>query len=147
MKELDGFLAKFSPEVETLARAALAKLRKRLPGATQLVYDNYNALAIAFSATEQRSGIILSIALYPRWVSLFFMRGAALPDPQKLLRGSGSTVRHVVLADAGDLDQPPIEALIAAALARADPPIDPSRRGRTIVKMALKKTRPRRPRV
>ena len=62
MTQLDEFLAKFDPDVEKVARAALAKMSKRLPGATQLVYDNYNALAIAFSPTEKRSDIILSIA-------------------------------------------------------------------------------------
>src|SRR5438067_11575229 len=146
MTQLDAFLAKFTPEVQKLARAALAKMRKRLPGAVQLIYDNYNALAIAFGATDRRSDIVLSIALYPRWVSLFFMHGAALPDPQKVLRGSGKTVRHIVLDDASDLDDPAAEALIAAAVKRADPPIDPSRRAHAVVKLALKKQRPRRPR-
>ncbi len=146
MNELDGFLAKYSPEIEKLARAALGKMRRRLRGAVQLIYDNYNALVIAFGATDRRSDIILSIVLYPRWVSLFFMHGAALPDPQKLLRGSGKTIRHIVLAQASDLDDPAVEALIAAAVKRADPPIDPSRRGAIVVKMALKKQRPRRAR-
>ena len=146
MTQLDEFISKYSPEVQKLARAALAKMRKRLPGAVQLIYDNYNALAIAFGATDRRSDIVLSIALYPRWVSLFFMHGAALPDPQKVLRGSGKTVRHIVLADASDLDAPAVEALIAAAVKRADPPIDPSRRAQAVVKLALKKQRPRRPR-
>src|SRR5438874_700773 len=146
MTQLDEFISRYSPEVQKLARAALAKMRKRLPGAVQLIYDNYNALAIAFSATDRRSDIVLSIALYPRWVSLFFMHGAALPDPRKLLRGSGKTVRHIVLADASDLDAPAVEALIAAAVKRADPPIDPSRRAQAVVKLALKRQRPRRPR-
>ena len=146
MTQLDEFISKYSPEVQKLARAALAKMRKRLPGAVQLIYDNYNALAIAFGSTDRRSDIVLSIALYPRWVSLFFMHGAALSDPKKLLQGSGKTVRHIVLADASDLDDPAVEALIAAAVERADPPIDSSRRARAVVKLALKKQRPRRPR-
>jgi hypothetical protein len=146
MTQLDEFLAKFDPAVEKVARAALARMRKRLPGATQLVYDNYNALAIAFSPTDKRSDIILSIALYPRWVSVFFMRGATLPDPQKVLKGGGSTVRHVVLENASDLDKPAVAAVIDAAVNRAEPPFDPARRGEVIVKMALKTIRARRPR-
>ena len=146
MTQLDEFISKYSPEVQELARAALAKMRKRLPGAVQLIYDNYNALVIAFGATDRRSDIVLSIVLYPRWVSLFFMHGAALPDPQKLLRGTGQAIRHIVLAQASDLDDPAVAALIAAAVERADPPIDSSRRARAVVKLALKKQRPRRPR-
>ena len=146
MTQLDQFLAKFTPEVRKVARAALAKMRKRLPGAVQLIYDNYNALAIAFGPTDRRSDIVLSIALYPRWVSLFFMHGTALPDPKKLLRGTGATIRHIVLEDASALDEPAVEALIAAAVKLADPPFEASRRGRSVVKMALEKQRARRPR-
>src|SRR5215475_7303547 len=73
--QLDRFLAKFLPEVEDTARLALRKMRSRLPGANELVYDNYNALAIGFSPTERASGVIFSIALYPRWINFFFMNG------------------------------------------------------------------------
>lgn len=145
MKELDSFLAKYTPEVQKLARAALAKVRKRLPGAVQLVYDNYNALVVAFGPTDRTSDVIFSIALYPRWVSLFFAHGAGLPDPKKLLKGTGTRVRHIVLESASDLDEPAVEVLITAALERAGNPIDASARGRTVVKMRLAKQRPRRP--
>ncbi len=50
-KRLAGFIAKYTPEVQSVATAVLAKLRARLPGAVELVYDNYNALAIAFGPT------------------------------------------------------------------------------------------------
>ena len=71
--QLDAFLDKYTPAVATLARACLAKMRARLPGAVQLVYDNYNALAIGFGPSERASEAIFSIALYPRWVTLFFL--------------------------------------------------------------------------
>jgi hypothetical protein len=74
------------------------------------------------------------------------MRGATLPDPQKVLKGGGSTVRHVLVEKPSDLDKPAIAALIDAAVRRADPPFDPSRRGEVIVKMALPAVRARRPR-
>jgi hypothetical protein len=143
--QLAGFIARYTPPVRALARAALARLRARLPGAFQLVYDNYNALAIGFGPTERASDVILSIALYPRWVSLFFLHGAHLPDPEKLLKGAGSRVRHIVLESAATLDEPPVRALIAHALARAARPIDSSGRGRVVVKSVSAKQRPRRP--
>ena len=114
--QLDAFLDKYTPAVATLARACLAKMRSRLPGAVQLVYDNYNALAIGFGPSDRASEAIFSIALYPRWVTLFFLQGAALPDPRRLLKGSGKVVRHIVLASAADLDLPAIQDLMAQAL-------------------------------
>ena len=62
-QQLGSFLAKFDPRVAASARAALAQLRKKLPGAIELVYDNYNALAIGFGPSEKASEAIFSIAV------------------------------------------------------------------------------------
>ncbi len=78
---LERFLARYTPEIAGLARAARARLQELLPGAVQMIYDNYNALVIGFGATERPSKAVLSVALYPRWVNLYFLHGASLPDP------------------------------------------------------------------
>ena len=114
--QLDTFLDKFTPEVAAVGRACLTKLQARLPGAVRLVYDNYNALAIGFGPSERASEAIFSIVLYPRWVTLFFLQGAGLADPRRLLKGSGKIVRHIVLASAADLDLAAIQDLMAKAL-------------------------------
>ena len=143
--QLHGFLDKYTPAVATLARACPAKMRARLPGAVQLVYDNYNALAIGFGPSERASEAIFSIALYPRWVALFFLQGAGLADPEQLLKGKGKVVRHIVLASAADLSQPAIQDLMAKALQRAEQGIDPTAPGRLVIRSISAKQRPRRP--
>lgn len=143
--QLKGFMAKYTPAIAATAQAALAKLRTRLPTAFMLVYDNYNALAIGFSPTERASDVIISIALYPRWVSLFFLQAAALPDPQGLLKGKGKAARHIVLARADDLDQPAIKELITQALKRAARPLAETGSGQVVIKSVSAKQRPRRP--
>ena len=145
-RQLDGFIDKFTPEVAALTRALLEKAKARIPGATIIVYDNYNALAIGFGASEKAGDAILSLAVMPRWVTLCFLWGARLADPHKLLKGSGSRVRHVRLHTPEDFDDPPIQALIGEALAHADRPIDPGTPQRLIIKSISAKQRPRRPR-
>jgi hypothetical protein len=142
--QLNEFIARFSPEVAEQAQAALAKMRARLPGAIELVYDNYNALAIGFSPSEKTSDAIFSIAVYPRWVSLFFLKGAGLPDPTKLLKGSGNVCRHIVLSDVGILDDPAVLNLMEIAIISEGDPIDPSAPGRIVIKSISVKQRPRR---
>ncbi len=144
-RQLDTFLDRYSPPVAALARDCLKKMRARLPGAVQLVYDNYNALVIGFGPSERASEAIFSIALYPRWVTLFFLQGAGLPDPRHLLKGSGKVVRHIVLASASDLDLPPIQELMAKALQRAETSVDPGATGRLVIRSISAKQRPRRP--
>jgi len=144
--QLAGFLAKFSPNVRAVATAALSKMRRRLPGSLELVYDNYNALAIGFSPSERASEAIFSIAVYPRWVSLFFLRsGTELSDPKGLLQGSGTKIRHIVLESAGDLDKKEIRALMKEALVRASNAIDSTVKSRIIIKSVSAKQRPRLP--
>jgi hypothetical protein len=144
--QLKAFIAKYDPEVGALAQAALAKLRARVPGAILLAYDNYNALAIGFGPTERASDIIFSIALYPRWVSMFFMDGVNLPDPQKLLKGGGKRIRHIVLEDAATLDKPEVRALLTNALEREGGSMNSKKTGRIVIKSISAKQRPRRPR-
>jgi hypothetical protein len=144
-ERLAGFMARFTPEIATLARAALARVRAQVPGAVELVYDNYNALVVAFGPSEKTSEAILSIALYPRWVNLFFMWGAKLSDPQRLLEGEGSRVRRIRIDDAATIDEPPVRRLIAQAVGMASPPIEATRPRRMVVKMALARVKPRRP--
>ena len=143
--QLTGFIGKYTPEIGVLAQAVLAKMRARLPRAIELVYDNYNALVIGFGPTERASDLIFSIALYPRWVTLFFAQGVDLPDPQKLLKGSGKVVRHIVLEDVNVLDKPAVRALMKHALTRAAKPLDGTSTGRIVIKSISAKQRPRRP--
>jgi hypothetical protein len=144
--QLDGFLDKFTPEVAAQARTALRKMRARLPGAIELVYDNFNALAIGFGPTDRASDAIFSIALFPRWVSLFFLlNGARLRDPGACLEGGGKLARHIKLKDLALLDSPAVQELIAQALELSENKIDPSQPRRLIIKSISPKQRPRRP--
>jgi hypothetical protein len=143
--QLDGFIAKYSPDVASMGRAAIARMRKMLPAAQVLVYDNYNALAVGFGPSDRSSEIVFSIAMYPRWVSLFFAKGAGLPDPHKRLQGSGSVVRHVVLTDLALLDHPQIRELMQQALARSGASLQTGKRGAIVIKSISARQRPRRP--
>src|ERR1044071_380225 len=99
--QLASFFAKYEPAIAKLGKALRAKLRARLPGLFEIVYvyENQNALVISYSPTEHGYEGLCGISLYPRHAQLFFGQGAqsSKSDPEKLLQGSGKTVRHVVL--------------------------------------------------
>ena len=143
--QLGSFIDRYSPEVAADARRAIAFMTARLPSATRLVYDNYNALVIGFGANDKVGGIIFSIALYPRYVTLFFARGVELPDPQHILEGEGKGVRHGKLRPVSCLQSEEVAALIDAAVAIASPPLPEPGKGPLIIKSISPKQRPRRP--
>jgi hypothetical protein len=143
--QLAAFLSKYSPEIAKRAKAIRTAMRKRYPTALELVYDNYNALAIGYAPSEKTSEAIFSIALYPKWVSLFFLQAKGLPDPDRILKGSGNVAKHVVLESAISLREPAKESLMREAVARARVPFSRDRNHRLIIKSISAKQRPRRP--
>lgn len=144
-KQIDSFLAKYTPQMEKLARAALRKMRKRLPNAIEFVYDNYNALVFGFGPNERPSDAVFSIALFPNHAALCFLQGAKLPDPHKRLRGSGNVVRNVKVDDVSVLDDPQIVTLINEALLCAKVSMDPKQKRKLVIRSISAKQRPRRP--
>jgi hypothetical protein len=142
--QLKDFIEKFDRKLQAVIRAVRRALRKRLPAANEIVYDNYNFFVIGYSPTERPSDTIVSLAAAANGVGLSFYRGATLPDPHKVLQGSGSQNRFVRLESAEILERPEIAALIDAAVEQNKAPLSASGKGRLIIRSISAKQRPRR---
>src|ERR1700735_5664453 len=95
-QQLAGFIEKFDSKNAALIRSVRKALRKRLPTANEMVYDNYNFFVIGYSPTERPTDAILSMACSANGVGLAFPYcGTKLPDPHKILRGSGTSNRSI----------------------------------------------------
>jgi hypothetical protein len=142
---LDPFLAKYEEGIASQALAVRDELLALFPRGFELVYDSYNALAFGFSPTERASDVLVSVAAYPKWVTLFFLNGAKLPDPAKVLQGSGGRVRSVRLAPPSVLHSAPVQELLRRVVSESQsafalaPPLT------TVVKPVSAKQRPRKP--
>jgi hypothetical protein len=141
---LKEFIAKFDAKNAATIRAVRRALRKRFPTATEIVYDNYNFFVIGYSPTERPSDSIISIAAAANGVGLCFIHGARLPDPSRVLLGSGKQTRFVRLESAGVLERPEIRTLFAAAEERAKTPFSATGRHQLIIRSVSAKQRPRR---
>ena len=144
-KRLDEFVAKFEPTNAKLIHECRAEIRKLLPTAVELVYDNYNFFVIGYSTTERASDCILSIAAAANGVGLSFYYGASLPDPHHLLLGNGKQNRFIRLPSVETLRSSGVLALINAAVAQAESPLPLQGGGHIVIKSISAKQRPRRP--
>jgi len=143
-KQLAGFIAKFDPPIRRLIMSCRSAVRRRLPTAHELVYDNYNFFVIGYSPTERPSDAIVSLTANRKGMGLCFIYGATLPDPHKILLGNGRQTRFVRLPSARTLSEPAVVALLRAAIAQADPPLRRSGASRLIIRSVSVKQRPRR---
>jgi hypothetical protein len=142
---IDAFVARYTPQIASQLRKARADLHKLIPKGYELVYDSHNALIFAFGPTGKASDLVVSIAGYADWVTLFFARGKALADPQGLLEGTGATIRSIRLAPFSVLRSRPVRALIRQALAAQSESFKQAPALTTVLKAVSPKLRPRRP--
>ena len=143
-RQLDGFIAKFSDEHQKLIRDVRKAMRKRLPTANEMVYDNYNFFVIGYSPSDRPSDAIFSIVGGANGVSICFIQGARLNDPDGLLSGGGVQTRFLRVESAKDLARPEVEGLFTAAIAQARTPLKASGKGSLIIRSISAKQRPRR---
>ena len=146
-------LAKFpEPFDERIADLALWLRRfvwKLYPQCNELIYDNYNALAIGWSSTLKMNDIFCSVALYNNEMVHFgFYWGSRLSDPKKMLLGKGKQYRFIRVSSKKDFPAEYVKELVAEAhlnsLAGAKG-LDKALKGETVVKMiSAKKRRPSR---
>ena len=142
--QLASFIGKFAPDDQRRIRAVRAAMRRRLPTANELVYDNYNFFVIGYSPTERPSDAIVSMAARANGVGLCFIHGARLPDPNRVLLGSGNQTRFIRIDSPQILERPEVKALVAAAIAQARAPLPVAGRGTLIIRSVAAKQRPRR---
>jgi hypothetical protein len=147
--QLQSFNDMFSPKHQKFIRSVRTALRKRFPTANELAYDYSRFFVIAYSPTEQGIDAPVSMAARADGVDLYFNRGPQLPDPKKLLLGSGKQTRFVRLETARQLAHPDVEAFIAAAIDHASVPLPSKGKGSLIIKtnkrVAAKKPPSRKP--
>lgn len=141
-QQLKGLIAKFEPESQTLIRSVRNALRKRFSSANELVYDYATSFVIGFSPTERGSDSVVAMSSRTDGLRLYFNQGPTLPDPKKILLGSGKQTRFIPIESTGTLRRPEVEALLNMAVNRATIPFRPDGRGKPLIKPGPAKRRP-----
>jgi hypothetical protein len=142
--QLRGHIAKFAPANQRLVGAARRYLRKRLPTAHEVVYEYRDCFVISCSPNERGYEGVFAIRASADGVKLYFNRGKGLPDPAKLLRGTGTQARWIHLEGASTLARSEVGRLVEEAIARNRVPFARAGRGPVVIRSESVKPRPRR---
>jgi hypothetical protein len=115
-KEVDTLLASFGPEVRDLALATRAFVLK-IPGITEQV--DVKGRIIGYGYGPKYADMVCVIMPTKAGVTLGIAYAIELPDPEKLLRGTGKLHRHVKLKSKSDLESAALKSLLKASSAAA----------------------------
>ncbi len=141
--ELRGLIVKLAAEHQRLAGAVRRSLQKRLPTAHEVVYEYADAFVISYSPNGQGYDGVLAIRGSAEGVRLYFNRSKGLPDPKKLLKGSGGQARWIQVEGASTLARPAVARLIDEAFSRTSVPFARTGRGPVVVRLTSAKKRSR----
>jgi hypothetical protein len=142
--QLRAYIDKLDPKNQKLFRSVRAAVRKRFPTANELAYDYSHALVVGYSPADRGIDSIVAIRACAIGASLYFSQGPQLPDPKRLLRGSGKQTRFIQVEAASQLAHPDVEAQIAATIDQARIPLPSKGKGSVIIKSDSAEKPPRR---
>ncbi len=142
--QLRALIARFTPAHLRLIGAVRRWLRKRLPTAHEVVYEYHDCFVISFSPNERGYEGVLAIRASANGIRLYFNRGKELPDPAKLLQGSGNQTRWINLEGASTLARPEVARLTDEAMARNRVPFALAGRGSVVIRPASARQRQQR---
>jgi hypothetical protein len=131
--QLRTLIVNFAPEYQRLVGTVRRWLRKRLPTAHEVIYEYRDFFVISFSPNEHGYEGVFSIRAGGNGVELHFNHGKELPDPQKLLRGSGKLTRWIHVEGAATLADAAVVRLADEAIARNRVPFARTGRGPVVI--------------
>lgn len=109
-------LAVYNPHVSDLTLALREVVLEEAPDAIESIVQGY-AVANGFSFTGRplKDGFC-HIVTYKTHVNLGFNRGALLPDPYRVLAGTGKSIRHITVRNQNELERPIVRRYLQAAI-------------------------------
>ncbi|XZF13965.1 DUF1801 domain-containing protein [Chitinophagaceae bacterium MMS25-I14] len=113
--EIITFLSQYDEQVCSNALQLREVLLANLPGITEQV--DLPAKMIGYCYGQKYSELICVIIPSKKGIKLGFNRGTGLPDPEKMLEGTGKISRYVQIKTPEQINAPALKQLLAAALA------------------------------
>jgi hypothetical protein len=111
---VDIFLRSYSPEVRAIALKTREVIRAVLPTVTEKVFPGWKV--IQYGAGQNREDVFAVISPQRERVNLGLTNGAGLPDPEGLLEGTGTGIRHIKITSAEAAQAPAVRELVQGAL-------------------------------
>ncbi len=111
--DLRKLFATYPEGVRVLVTGARRLLFSELPGVKE--FPDVNTRVIGYGAGASYRETIATLILSKGGVKIGIPYGSTLPDPARLLEGSGKVHRHVAIQKPADLERPTLRSLLKTA--------------------------------
>jgi hypothetical protein len=111
--EFEAFIKNYPEPVQLIAFQLRKLILSELPGTMEMV--DAPSKIIAYGASAKYANLVCAIAPYPKYVNLMFSRGASIPDPDGILKGTGKKARHIRVEEMTEQIEGQIKKYLQAA--------------------------------
>ena len=112
--EVAELLATLATDIRALALRVRKLVLATLPGTTEIADSKARVIGYGYGAGYR--DLVATLILSRKGVKLGLVGGAGLPDPDRLLAGSGKVHRYIAFTELSQVGRPPVKALLRAAL-------------------------------
>lgn len=113
---LRKFIRPYDVSIQEIAIALRSYVMGIVPEANELIWDNYNAVAIAYSKSEKLKDAFCHIALYSGHVNFGFNRGVEIQNKLVKLEGQGKLIRHLKVTNMDEFPASEIQKMVLEAV-------------------------------
>ena len=113
-KGFDEIVAGVSPQARELALQARALIQAVYPAVVEVPWPKQRVIGYGVGP-KKMSEHFCYLSVSKNHINVGFMYGAELPDPEKLLDGSGKLLRHVRITSPEELEHPALRKLLEVA--------------------------------
>lgn len=119
-EQLFDFLAPYDSDIQNVCLELRTLVTASVPEANELIWDNYNAVAMAYSKSLSLKDAFCHIAVYEKHVNFGFNRGAELEPISIKFKGKGKLIRHVTILKSQPIPRAELQRLIWDGVIIAD---------------------------
>ncbi len=110
-EKYEKILSRADPAVKQLTERAKSLITEAMPEAVEVAWPRQNIVSYGVGP-KKMSEHFCYIAVLKDRINLGFYYGAELPDPDRLLEGTGKLLRHIKIRTLSDLENPAVAGLI-----------------------------------
>lgn len=118
-KQIEAYLLPFNDEITALAQQIREYIREETKPAFEIVGDSTQSLNMGYGFTEKAWDCYCAIIIYSNHVNISFPSGSSLKDPDEILIGAGSKIRHIRIREISDIKEANVMKLLTEAREKA----------------------------